>query len=77
MENALRRLIPVLLKELSNAARESVKWTLVAVITFVCMWFLIQGLPRVVVVINTLTSPHVIPSGRAQHEALHQLANSR
>jgi hypothetical protein len=76
MENAIR-LVHVLLRELFNATRECVKWTLVGVISFVCMWFLIEGLPRVVAVINTLTSPHVISSGPVQNDAQHRLANSR
>jgi hypothetical protein len=73
----MRRLGSVFLRELLYATRESVKWTLVGVVTFVCMWFLIEGLPRVVAVINTLTSPHVISSGPVQNDAPPRLANSR
>lgn len=73
MENAIR-LIPVFLRELSNLIRESIQWTLVGVACFLAMWFLIEGLPRVVAVINTLTSPPIISSGPAQNDAPGQLA---
>lgn len=76
MENAIRRLVSVLLRELSNATREGVKWILIGVICFAGMLFLIEGLPRVVAVINTLTSP-VTSSGPAQHNTPYQFATSR
>jgi hypothetical protein len=77
MKNAIRRRVQVILRELSIAARESIKWTLVGAVCFVGMLFLIEGLPRVVAVINTLTSPHVISPGPAQNNASHQFAKSR
>ena len=77
MKNAMRSRVQVILRELSIAARESIKWTFVGAVCFVGMLFLIEGLPRVVAVINTLTSPHVISSGPAQNDAPHWLANSR
>ena len=73
----MRPLVPVLLQELSYIRRESIKWTLVGLITFVCMWFLTDGLPRAVVIINALTSTPVISSGPVHYDAPHRLANSR
>jgi len=77
MENPMRRLVPVLLQELSYITRESIKWTLVGVITFVCMWFLTDGVPRVVVIINALTYAAVISPGPVQNDAPNRLVNSR
>lgn len=71
----MRRLVPILLRELSYAARESVKWTLIGVVLFLCMWFLTDGLPRLVVAINGLTPVHVVHSVAKPFEAPHNLTH--
>jgi hypothetical protein len=77
MEDVMRRLVPVLKRELTYAARECVKWTLVSLVLLVCMWFVTVGLPRVVAVINGLTPVHVIHPVATQLDAPHHLTNSR
>jgi hypothetical protein len=77
MEDVMRRLGPVLLRELTYVARECVKWTLVGVMLLVCMWFVVEGLPQVVAVINGLTPAHVFHRVATQLDAPHQLTKSR
>ena len=73
----MRRLVPVLLRELTYVARECVKWTLVGIVLFVCIWFVVEGLPQVVAVINGLTPAHVIQPVPTQLGVAHHLTNSR
>ena len=77
MELALHRLVSDFRRELFTAIREGVKWIFVGVVCFLGMLFLIVGLPRIVAVINTLTSPNVISSVAAQNDAPHRVDNSR
>ena len=63
----MRRLAPVLIRELTYFARECVKWTLVGVVCLAGMWFLTAGLPQIVAVINGE------PPARAIHLILSQL----
>ncbi len=48
----MRRLYPVFVRELTHFARECVKWTLIGIVFLFSLWFLTDGLPRVVAVIN-------------------------
>lgn len=73
----MRRLGSVLIQELIFGARECVKWTLVGVVLLVSMWFVTNGLPQVVAVINGLTPAHVIYPVATQLDAAHHLTNSR
>ena len=73
----MSRLVPVLIRELTYVAREFVKWTLVCVVLLVCMWFLTDGLPQVVAVINGLTPAHFIHPAATQLDAPRHLTNSR
>jgi hypothetical protein len=57
--------------------RECVKWTLVGVVLFVCMWFLTDGLPRLVVAINGLTPVHIAYPVAKPDDAPHNLTHSR
>jgi hypothetical protein len=76
-EDVMRQLLPVLMRELTYAAREGVKWTLISLVLLVCMWFLTDGLPHVAAMINGLTSDHVLQPGATQLDTPHHLANSR
>ena len=73
----MRRLVPVLKRELTYAARECVKWTLVSLVLLVCMWFVTVSLPQVVAVINGLTSAHGIHPVTTQLDAPHHLTKAR
>lgn len=73
----MRRLVPVLVRELTYADRECVKWTLVSLVLLVCMWFVTDGLPQVVAVINGLTPAHVIHPVATQLDTPDHLTNSR
>jgi hypothetical protein len=73
----MRRLGSVLIQELIFGARECVKWTLVGVVLLVSMWFVTNGLPQVVAVINGLTPAHVFHRVATQLDAPHQLTKSR
>jgi hypothetical protein len=67
----MHSLFPLLLHELANLAREFVKWTFVGVLFFIGMWFLTDGLPRLVAVIN---GPQPVP---VMHSTTSQLAPPR
>lgn len=73
----MRLLVPVLIRELTYAARECVKWTLVSLVLLVCMWFVTDGLPQVVAVINGLTPAHVNHQVATQLDAPRRLTHSR
>lgn len=73
----MRRLVPILIGELTYVARECVKWTLVGVVLLVCMWCVTDGLPQVVAVINGLTPAHAIHPVATQLDAPYHLTNSR
>jgi len=77
MENLMSRLVPVLTQEIAHFVRECMKWTLIGVVLFACMWFLTDGLPRLVVVINGLTPDHVVHSVATPLDAPHNLTHSR
>lgn len=51
----MRRLVPVLQRELTYFCRECLKWALIAGLYLVSLWFLTAGLPRMVAVINGRT----------------------
>jgi hypothetical protein len=48
----MHRLALMLLRELTYTARECLKWTLISVVYLISLWFLIEGLPRMVAMIN-------------------------
>jgi len=73
----MRRLVPVLTQEITYVGRQCLKWTLVGVVLFACMWFLVEGLPRLVVVINGQTSVHVIHPAAPQLDPPHNTTHSR
>ena len=73
----MRRLVPVLIRELTDLARECVKWTLAGVVLLVCMWFVVEGLPQVVAIINGLTLARGIHPVATQLDAPQHLTNSR
>ncbi|OGW50382.1 MAG: hypothetical protein A2V62_00575 [Nitrospirae bacterium RBG_19FT_COMBO_58_9] len=73
----MRPLVTALIRELIYGARECVKWTLVGVMLLVGMWFVTDGLPRVVSVINGLTPAHVIHPVATQLGAPHHLPHLR
>ena len=73
----MRRLVPVLLRELMYGVRECVKWTLVGVVLLVGMWIVTEGVPKVVAVINGLTFAHGIHPVAPQLDASHHLTHSR
>ena len=50
----MRRFFPLFVRELTHLARECVKWALVAILFLFSLWFLTDGLPRVVSVIKGL-----------------------
>ena len=62
MENMMPRLLPVVVRELTDLALECVKWALVSVLFLVSLWFLTDGFPRLVAIINGLAPAHVNPS---------------
>lgn len=73
----MRRLVPVLIRELTYAGRECVKWTLVSLMLLLCMWFVTIGLPQVVAVINGVIPAHVVHKVATQFDAPHYLTNSK
>ena len=48
----MHRLVPVVVRELTDLVRECVKWVLIGVVFFLGMWFLTVWLPRLVAIIN-------------------------
>lgn len=56
------RLLPVVVRELTDLAVECVKWTLVGVVFLVSLWFLTDGLPRLVAIINGLVPARITHS---------------
>jgi hypothetical protein len=59
MEDMMHRLLPVVVRELTDLALECVKWALVGVVFLVSLWFLTDGLPRLVAIINGLVPASV------------------
>jgi hypothetical protein len=59
MEDMMQRLLPVVVRELTDLALECVKWALVGVVFLVSLWFLTDGLPRLVAIINGLVPASV------------------
>ena len=55
----MQRLLPVVVRELTDLALECVKWSLVGVVFLVSLWFLTDGLPRLVAIINGLVPANV------------------
>lgn len=64
-EDLMPRLLPVVVQELTDLALECVKWALVGVVFFLGMWFLTDGLPRLVAIINGQAAAPVIRSATA------------
>lgn len=77
MEDLRRHLLPILTQEITHFVRECVKWTLVGVVLFVCMWLLTDGLPRLVVASKGLTPAHVVHSVPTPLDVPHNLTNSK
>lgn len=48
----MHRLVPVLQRELTHLGRECLKWSLIVAVYLVSLWFLTDGLPRMVAIIN-------------------------
>lgn len=51
----MHRLVPVLQRELTYCARECFKCILIAAVYVFSLWFFIDGLPRLVAIINGRT----------------------
>ena len=70
MKDLMQRLLPVVVRELTDLALECVNWALVGVVFLVSVWFLTDGLPRLVAIfnglvparVNHLATVHSIPS---------------
>jgi hypothetical protein len=62
MEERMPRLLPVVVRELTDLAVECVKWAVVGVMFLVSLWFLTDGLPRLVAIINGLVPARVTHS---------------
>lgn len=62
MEDMMQRILPVVVRELTDLALDCVKWALVGVVFLVGMWFLADGLPRLVAIINGQVPARVNPS---------------
>lgn len=73
----MHRLFPVLLREITDIAWECVKWTLAGAVFFVGMWFLTDGLPRLVAIINRQMPAPLIHSTTSQLAPLHHLTSPR
>jgi hypothetical protein len=58
----MMRFLPVVVRELTDLALECVKWALVGVVFLISLWFLTDGLPRLVAIINGLAPARVNPS---------------
>jgi hypothetical protein len=59
MKDLMQRLRPVVVRELTDLALECVKWALVGVAFLASLWFLTDGLPRLVAIINGLVPARV------------------
>lgn len=62
MEDRMPRLLPVVVRELTDLTMECVKWVLVGVVVLISLWFLTDGLPRLVAIINGLVLARVTHS---------------
>ena len=51
-EDMMRRLYPVFIRELTHLGRECLKWSFIGILFLFSLWFLTDGLPRVVAIIN-------------------------
>lgn len=55
----MQRLLPIVVRELTDLTLECVKWALVSAVFLFGLWFLTDGLPRLVAIINGLAPARV------------------